>query len=65
MAKIPKSQAKLNELGLMARKNFDETEKQRQLYRETEWLENLRQYKGLYDPEPESKIQTGNPGTFK
>lgn len=50
---------KLEGMGVFLKKEFTDTEAQRLLYREDEWLESLRQYKGIYDPEVLSKIQTG------
>lgn len=51
------NQKKLDELGRSLKKDFDETENLRQNYRETEWLESLRQDKGIYDPDVLAKIQ--------
>ena len=49
----------LDNIGVKLRGSFQETEAQRLLFRETEWLESLRQYKGIYDPEVLAKIQPG------
>ncbi len=48
---------KLEELGITHKKEFSKTEKLRCQYREIEWLEGLRQYKGIYDPEVLEKIK--------
>ena len=57
--KLPTKSEKLNGIGIFLKKQFGETEKQRKIYREDEWLENLRQFKGIYDPEIEQKIVAG------
>lgn len=47
---------KLEEMGEFLRKQFNETEKRRENFKETEWLESTRQFKGIYDPEVLAKI---------
>ena len=42
-------------LGVRLRTEFDEVERDKQFI-EQEWLKDLRQYKGIYDPEVEAKI---------
>lgn len=57
--KFPINEKVLDRIGVQLKKDFDETEKLRQLYREDEWLESLRQFKGIYDPDVLAKIQPG------
>jgi len=56
--RLPINKDVLDRIGTTLRKKFDETEKQRQLYREEEWLESLRQFKGIYDDDTLTKIAT-------
>ena len=48
-------QRRIDELGHALRQEFDEAEKHR-YEREVEWLKDLRQYKGQYDPEVLARI---------
>jgi len=57
--KLPIDPKLIDRIGVKLKKTFQETEKRRQLYRETEWLENMRQYKRIYDPEVQAKIRAG------
>jgi hypothetical protein len=54
--KVPVKKKVLDRIGTLLKKRFDETEKNRQLYREDEWMESLRQVKGIYDPDIQSKV---------
>ena len=47
----------LDNIGQSLRSQFTDTENKRQNLRETEWLESLRRYKGIYDPETLDKIK--------
>jgi len=53
------NQEALDSIGVQIRKDFTETENLRKQFRETEWLESIRQYKGIYDPEDLARIQKG------
>ncbi|MCK5606707.1 hypothetical protein KAR91_32695 [Candidatus Pacearchaeota archaeon] len=57
--KLPIDEKVLDRIGVQLRKDFDEAESLRALYREDEWLESTRQLKGIYDPEVLQKIQPG------
>ncbi|MCK5611431.1 hypothetical protein KAR91_56700 [Candidatus Pacearchaeota archaeon] len=57
--KLPINPEVLDRIGVKLKKTFDDTEKKRMLYRETEWLESVRQFKGIYDPEVKAKIRAG------
>jgi hypothetical protein len=55
---LPKIDEKvLERIGTVLKGQFNETETKRQNLRETEWLESLRQYKGIYDPDVLAKIK--------
>ena len=56
---IPKSQKKLDEIGIYIKGVFSGTETKRQNERETGWMEDLRQLKGIYDPDVLARIKTG------
>jgi hypothetical protein len=50
------SEKKIKAIGKKLKGDFNETESRRQNFREDAWLEDLRQYKGIYDPEVLDKI---------
>ena len=56
---IPKSSKKLNEIGVKLKGDFTATETKRQNEKEAGWMEDIRQLKGIYDPDVLSRIKTG------
>jgi hypothetical protein len=46
----------LEPVGIKLKSQFQDTETRRFNFRENEWLESLRQYKRIYDPDVESRI---------
>ena len=57
--KFPINKNKQDLIGTPLKNQFFETEKQRMLFWEEEWLSAIRQLKGIYDPDVLKRIQTG------
>ncbi len=51
----PVNEEVIKALGLRLKKKFDEWKKLRKT-KETEWIENMRQHKGIYDPQTLAKL---------
>jgi hypothetical protein len=54
---LPINEAKLKSLGVTLKKQFTETETLRANSKEKEWLESVRQFKGIYDPEDLARME--------